>query len=476
MDNYTSYTATRSNLFVWITVLLSLGSAAARIAYYVDSGFEGVFFFIALILLPVLANLFVAIRLPLRGAKMFFVTINPVIMYGVYFAVAVCAGSFKPLPVKLASVLLCVVLAGLYYMSFSGRSHSKLIVLVAFFLPIALVFTNGYVERVLYAYWMSVNLLFISDAAIYISVISAILSAKRLPPRKAGEPYRPRYGDRADGRRVHGLSPIAKVSPYIMVNRNGSSNMLRDKVEVGAMQRYVREKRRQGYKHFGIMHVLIATYVRCCNDAPAINRFLSGQRVYTRPEVIVNMIIKKDMTIEAPDTAVKLHCKSNATASEIYELFDKLVQDVKQPKLDSSFDNIVKIIDFIPGLIKKFAIWFLKTLDYFGLLPPELIELSPFHGSMFITSMGSLGIPPIFHHLYDFGNLPCFIAFGNKYTENELKSDGSVAPIKYIDLTVVADERICDGFYYATVLKKFRSYLLHPERLDEKPELAEDIY
>ena len=51
--------------------------------------------------------------------------------------------------------------------------------------------------------------------------------------------------------------------------------------------------------------------------------------------------------------------------------------------------------------------------DYFGWLPKWLTDLSPFHGSMIITSMGSLGIGPIYHHLYDFGNVPLFVAIGN---------------------------------------------------------------
>jgi len=104
------------------------------------------------------------------------------------------------------------------------------------------------------------------------------------------------------------------------------------------------------------------------------------------------------------------------------------------------------------------------------------MHLSPFHGSMFITSMGSLGIPPIVHHLYDFGNVPVFIAFGRKRTEYEGQKDGSIVQKKYVDYSVMTDERICDGFYYATVLKKLEALLAHPEKLDEKPELKEDVY
>jgi hypothetical protein len=84
--------------------------------------------------------------------------------------------------------------------------------------------------------------------------------------------------------------------------------------------------------------------------------------------------------------------------------------------------------------------------------------------------MGSLGIPVIYHHLYNFGNLPLFIAFGAKYKKNELQKDGSVKETPYIDFTLVMDERICDGYYYANVLKQLRILYRHPERLDTPPE------
>lgn len=99
-----------------------------------------------------------------------------------------------------------------------------------------------------------------------------------------------------------------------------------------------------------------------------------------------------------------------------------------------------------------------------------MLKLSPFHGSMFVTSMGSLGIPPIYHHLYDFGNLPIFLAFGAKRRENFMLPDGTVQQKKYIDFTVTTDERICDGFYFASSIKFMKRCLANPERLDEKPE------
>jgi hypothetical protein len=110
------------------------------------------------------------------------------------------------------------------------------------------------------------------------------------------------------------------------------------------------------------------------------------------------------------------------------------------------------------------------------MLPKFLLELSPFHGSLFFTSMGSLGIPPIYHHLYDFGNLPAFGAFGMKRRALEVQEDGSVVQKKYIDVKFVLDERICDGFYHATFFKHYRRLLRNPEILDNPPdEVVKDI-
>jgi pyruvate/2-oxoglutarate dehydrogenase complex dihydrolipoamide acyltransferase (E2) component len=84
--------------------------------------------------------------------------------------------------------------------------------------------------------------------------------------------------------------------------------------------------------------------------------------------------------------------------------------------------------------------------------------------------MGSLGIKPIYHHLYDFGNLPVFGAFGMKRKAYEVQEDGSVVQRKYIDVKFVTDERIVDGFYYATFFKYFARLMRNPEILDLPPE------
>lgn len=290
------------------------------------------------------------------------------------------------------------------------------------------------------------------------------------------ETYRRRWGDRKDGRKLRSLDPITRVSSYIMVNRSGASNYFIDSVDIDEIERYIRHKRRdENLSGFGIMHVLIAAYVRCISQKPAANRFISGQKVYQRLGIEINMAVKVEMTTEGAETIIKIRPERDATATDIYHLMTKEIEASRSAS-NSDFDKLAKMFNLIPGLVLKFAVWFLKLLDYFGLVPKSLLDLSPFHGSMFITSMGSLGIPPVFHHLYDFGNVPIFCSFGAKQRRTELLPDGAVTERRYITYTWVTDERICDGFYYSSAFKLIKSILKDPFQLDSPPEkVYEDV-
>ena len=276
-------------------------------------------------------------------------------------------------------------------------------------------------------------------------------------------------------RRVRTASPMLVITSYIMKTRVGSQNMIADKLKIDNVDKYIKEKQAEGYKNISYMHVLIAAYIRTVSQRPALNRFIRGQRIYTRRNVEISLSIKKQMNLESPDTVVKVILPPDATAVDVYEKLNQVVTDYRDNP-GGDFDNTAKVLSYIPGLVLKFSIWFLNLLDYFGLLPSFLTGVSPFHCSFFITSMGSLGIPAIYHHLYDFGTCPVFCSFGTKKREYSLSDDGTVHKDKYIDVTFVLDERICDGYYYASSLRMIKSLIKNPWQLDVPPErIVSDI-
>ena len=292
----------------------------------------------------------------------------------------------------------------------------------------------------------------------------------------AGKPEKPGKQKKIkEHRRVKSISPMATMIPFIMVDRVGSQNFITDTMDVEKLEKYMKEKQQQGMTNISMMHIIIAAYVRLVASRPGLNRFIRGQRVWTKRHVDVSLTIKKEMTLESPDTVVKISLLPDATIEDVYNaLNEKIVGYRDNP--GGNFDETAKVLSYIPALLLKGVIALLRAMDYFGLIPKFLTDLSPFHCSYFITSMGSLGIPPIYHHLYDFGTCPVFFAFGAKRRVYEPDSEGVIKRKSYIDYTFVLDERICDGYYYASAMRLLKNIFKNPWQLDNPPaEVIPDI-
>ena len=283
------------------------------------------------------------------------------------------------------------------------------------------------------------------------------------------------FGDRSDGYKLRTIPVLTKFTPYIMPQRCDACNTYADMFEVSKVDKFCREKVKAGMTNFSFLHVLLAAYVRIVSQRPGVNRFVSGQKIYARKDIQVVMVVKKQLTLEAPDTVVKVRFEPTDTIDEVYRKFDALVTAIREaPEKKSDFDKVNKIVAAIPGLLCRWTVKFLNFLDYFGLLPKKLLWISPFHGSMIVTSMGSLGIRPIYHHIYNFGNLPVFLAYGGRRSVVTLDREGNATTKKYIEMKAVTDERICDGFYYASSFRLFKRYVENPELLETPPEQVYD--
>ena len=461
MERKPHFYVSPKNLLTWLMALCMVCSVVTRI---LDVGGKGPDLW-SQIVLPVAACLLYVIIAVLFGKENFYKTAIPVWMICIYYFTVFADFQFayyRTLMLMLFAIVLLFI-AVLYTQITAGKEKLTLVLIPLHLVPLA---SLSYLHRQELMNGQYLPLL--PDALMTLALVVIVFAIQVHPM----DEYHPTWGDRVDGRKIRTLAPMAQITAFFQVERNTCSNLFEESFEISHIERYIRQKRREGLTDFGLTHVLLAAYVRGLCKFPQLNRFISGQKVYSRGEDIQYcMVVKKEMTIDSPDTSIKVHLNRRDTAEDVYNKLNAAIESVKATQeLDSSLDSLIAYLNLIPSVVLKFVVWLLKLLDYFGLLPKFLLELSPFHGSLFFTSMGSLGIPPIYHHLYDFGNLPCFGAFGMKRRALEVQEDGSVVQKKYIDVKFVLDERICDGFYYATFFKYYRRLLAHPEVLDNPPE------
>ena len=281
------------------------------------------------------------------------------------------------------------------------------------------------------------------------------------------------FGLRSDGRKIKSLDSLFRVIPHVMKERSDAHVYFSQEIPIKTLDEYIAKKDQEGIK-MSYMNIIYAALVRMLAEKPALNRFIMDGRTYARHGIHISLAIKKGMTEDAEETTIKLPFTGSENIFEVKEILDKTILQNKDKENQNDTDKLVKFLSFIPDWLYKLIVNVLMYLDKHGMMPKFIIKLSPFHTSAFLTNVGSLGIDAIYHHLYNFGTTGVFLAMGKK-KKSYIYEDDDIVPEKSISLAWVADERICDGFYYANALKSFSRYLKKPELLEEKIEPKQDI-
>lgn len=281
------------------------------------------------------------------------------------------------------------------------------------------------------------------------------------------------FGHRSDGRKIKTLPAFFKVIPSVMLERNDSQVLYKQDIPIKYLDEYIDNKAKDGIK-IAYMHIIYAAIVRVIAERPRLNRFVMNGTTYARNKIYVSLAIKKNLTDDGVETTTKIEYQGKETIFDIKQKLDAIIEQNKEVEANNETDKLAKTLGLIPTGLIRVAVKFLKFLDRHGLLPKAIIKASPFHTSVFLTNVGSLGIDTIYHHLYNFGTTSMFFSMGKKkksfiYEDEEIKEE------KCITLAFVGDERICDGFYYANSFKSLFRYLKKPELLETAPDYKQDV-
>ncbi len=266
---------------------------------------------------------------------------------------------------------------------------------------------------------------------------------------------------RSDGKRVKGLSPIVSAIPYIMPRRYDAQNFITEYVDMEPMRTYLRKKRDGGMR-LTYMSVVLAAYFKAYLDHPEINRFIMNKRVYARNHFCVSFVILKKRADGSDDeTTIKVFFEPEDDIISIHRKIEAEIEKNRNAVHNNSTDKFANMMFAIP-LLPDILLAIVRLMDRWGLLPRFIIDLSPFHTSLFITNLASINTSQIFHHCYEFGTTGVFICMG-KPVPDFLGGDKHK---RLMPLGVVLDERICTGNEYARFWHTYNRYLTHPELLE----------
>ena len=155
---------------------------------------------------------------------------------------------------------------------------------------------------------------------------------KRIEPVKeydtpAYKPRKRRFGDRKEGRRLRTLPAMTSFMPYIMRERNDSMNQFEDVIDITNVEKYLDKKHEEGYTDMALLHVILAAYLRVVSDRPGINRFVAGRRIFARNNIECVMTVIKEMSLESPDTCIKVEFDPRDDIYNVYKKFRTVVKE-----------------------------------------------------------------------------------------------------------------------------------------------------
>lgn len=281
------------------------------------------------------------------------------------------------------------------------------------------------------------------------------------------------FGHRSDGKKVKNVAPIFRVIPFIMMQRNDSQVYFKQDIPIKKMDEYIDKKAAEGIK-ISYMNIIYAAIVRIIHERPHLNWFVMNGTLYERNKIYVSLAIKKSLSDEGQETVTKIEYDGTENIFEIKDKLEKAIEKNKDTATVNNTDKAIKFFNLVPNTLILWTVRLLKLLDKYGLMPKFIINLSPFHTSVFLTNVGSLGIDSIYHHIYNFGTTSMFFSMGKK-KKSFIYEDDEIREEKCITIAFVGDERICDGYYYATSFKQLTRYLKKPELLESDVEEKEKI-
>ena len=249
--------------------------------------------------------------------------------------------------------------------------------------------------------------------------------------------------------------------------------MYEDAFDCDIMDAYIKEKAEQGIK-LDYMQIVIAAMVRLIALRPQMNRFVMNRRIYAREKIWVSFVVHPKLRDGDTGTTIKLCFEGTETIFEIAEkVREAVIRETTARTGENDTDKLLRLImKRIPSFLIRLVVDALMWMDRHNIMPKRVVELSPFHTSLFVTNLKSLGINHVYHHVYNFGTTGLFFAMG-KEKELATANRGELSAKKQMGYGIVTDERFCDGLYFAISLRRLRRLMRNLHELEQP--LAERV-
>jgi hypothetical protein len=275
---------------------------------------------------------------------------------------------------------------------------------------------------------------------------------------------------RSEGAPVANLPSMRRMLPFLVRGRNEAAVYFEQIVDVTKTLAYIEERGRAAGKMVSLFQIVLAAMARTFVERPDLNRFVIGGKLRMRAQIEFSFAIKRAMCDDAGLTTTKVAFEPDDDIDRVGERMAAPIRAGREGKKTAS-DHEMDWFTRLPGFVLRAVMVLQRVLDALNLLPGAMIRADPLYASMFFTNLGSVGLDSAYHHLFEYGTCPFFVAVG-KVKKAVLVGEGGTPVVRdVVSIKYSFDERIVDGLYCARSLDIFQRYLENPSQL-ERPSIA----
>ncbi len=270
-------------------------------------------------------------------------------------------------------------------------------------------------------------------------------------------------------------SKFHEMEFYIMKRKIDSSIYFKTQIDLTHTFEFLEEynKNRKDEDKLTLFQIYLTAGVRTMALRPKINRFVAGRRLWQRNQILFAFVVKKEKTEDGEeinamiefDPFDTLEIVQKTVAAEIYEArygVNKNEQDVK-------------FWGAMPRWLIRFIFWLMKWTDDLNMPIYSLTKDIPMWSSVFLAHLGSIGVPAVYHHLFELGTTSLLITVGKMHKAQIINEETDKVEIKRVmELKINIDDRIAPGSYTGPTINLFKELIENPESLIKPPDLTDE--
>ena len=280
--------------------------------------------------------------------------------------------------------------------------------------------------------------------------------------------YTRRWGDRRDGRWVRDVPGLQVIMAHMLPNRTDCECYMQDSFDVTELLPFLEEKnaRHPEYKTT-VFHALLIAAARMVKERPKMNRFIQGRRIYERYEISLAFVAKRRFQDNGEEALMFFVPGEDETLDSLSaRVVGKVAETRRSATSTDGIDAVIDGFAKIPRLVLMPVLRVIRWLDFWGVNPKALTDGDPNYSTIFLSNLGSIKAPAVYHHLNNYGTNSIMVTVGTIHKEERIMPDGSKQIRDVVDIGATLDERIADGFYFARSLKLVKHMFAHPELLN----------